>query len=423
MHLLEEETQRVLLAAVDTGEYDVEESMEELAELVRSAGGEVKAQVIQPLPSIRQATYLGIGKLKEVKEAAERLDVNLLIFDTELTGAQMRNIEAETGIPVIDRTMLILDIFAQRARTNEGKLQVELAQQKYRLPRLIGMGQALSRQGGGIGTRGPGETKLESDRRHIRRRIESLTRQLDELKRRRGDLRKRRQKSELPVVSLVGYTNVGKSSLLNALTDANVYAENQLFATLDTTSRRLSLPSGKEAILTDTVGLLSRLPHELIEAFSATLEEAASSDLILHVCNLSNPRVAEQKEIAEQLLCKLGCTDIPMITVYNQCDRVPLSLRPRTNDHTAVTSALTKEGLDDLLLKIEQLLSAEMQSGTFLLPYQEGALLSEIRKLGRVDSTDFEEGGIRITASMPKRLFAQASQYACTDTNEYSDLE
>ena len=295
MHLLEEETQRVLLAAVDTGEYDAEESMEELAELVRSAGGEVKAQVIQPLPSIRQATYLGIGKLKEVKEAAERLDVNLLIFDTELTGAQMRNIEAETGIPVIDRTMLILDIFARRARTNEGKLQVELAQQKYRLPRLIGMGQALSRQGGGIGTRGPGETKLESDRRHIRRRIESLTRQLDELKRRRGDLRKRRQKSELPVVSLVGYTNVGKSSLLNALTDANVYAENQLFATLDTTSRQLLLPSGKEAILTDTVGLLSRLPHELIEAFSATLEEAASSDLILHVFNLSNPRVSEQK--------------------------------------------------------------------------------------------------------------------------------
>ena len=204
MHLLEEETQRVLLAAVDTGEYDAEESMEELAELVRSAGGEVKAQVIQPLPSIRQATYLGIGKLKEVKEAAERLDVNLLIFDTELTGAQMRNIEAETGIPVIDRTMLILDIFAQRARTNEGKLQVELAQQKYRLPRLIGMGQALSRQGGGIGTRGPGETKLESDRRHIRRRISALREQLEQVEKRREQVRRRREKDGVITVALVG---------------------------------------------------------------------------------------------------------------------------------------------------------------------------------------------------------------------------
>ena len=411
MHLLEEETQRVLLASVDTGEYDVEESMEELAELVRSAGGEVKAQVIQPLPSIRQATYLGIGKLKEVKEAAERLDVNLLIFDTELTGAQMRNIEAETGIPVIDRTMLILDIFASRARSSEGKLQVELAQLKYMLPRLGGKGTSLSRLGGGIGTRGPGETKLETDRRHIRRRISKLKEQLEEVEKRRGQIQRRRQKNGVITVALVGYTNAGKSTLMNALTQAGVLAKDMLFATLDPTARALKLPCGKTVMLIDTVGLVRRLPHHLVEAFHSTLEQAATADIILNVCDASSSEAQVHLDVTRTLLAELGCGGRPIIPVLNKCDLVP-SLHDLPMIGNAVRiSAKTGRGLDALLESIEENLPVKTTRVELLLPFAQGGLAAKLRKDGTILQEEYTADGLKLTAQVDPVLLHLVQDY------------
>jgi GTP-binding protein HflX len=281
---------KAVLACVDTGEFDAEVSINELAELADTANAEVVGTIIQKRPAYDPATCMGAGRLEELKEQLEALEAELVIFDHELTGVQVRNIEQILDVRVIDRTTLILDIFAQRARTKEGKLQVELAQQKYRLPRLTGMGTALSRLGGGIGTRGPGETKLETDKRHIRKRISYLEAELEELKKHRSFSRSRRKKDGVLCAAIVGYTNVGKSTLLNALTDAGVLAENKLFATLDITSRAIELPDGRSVMLVDTVGLIRRLPHNLVEAFKSTLEEAAAADLILNVQDLSSPR-------------------------------------------------------------------------------------------------------------------------------------
>ncbi len=404
MYNTEDNKQIAILASVNTGAFDADDSMDELEELADTAGAEVVARVIQNMPLINNASYLGSGKLQEIRDLAEKLGANLLIVDDELSGAQIRNIEDITNLDVVDRTMLILDIFAQRARSNEGKLQVELAQQKYLMPRLLGMGTKLSRLGGGIGTRGPGETKLESDRRHIRRRIDALEAELKEVARRRGDRRQRRKKNDIPTFAIVGYTNAGKSTLLNRLTDAGVYAQDQLFATLDPTARELLLPSGQKIVLVDTVGLLRRLPHQLIRAFESTLEEAAEADFILHVCDLSNENVTEQKTVAEELLNELGCADVPMLTVYNKCDRVIEAMRPQESDSLVCISAKTGENLDRLTAKIEKLLSERMREMTILLPYSAGGELERLRKLGQIHSLDYTENGMKVTAAVPKAL-------------------
>lgn len=284
----EEKVTRAVLISVNTGEYDADTSLLELVELAKTAGAETVATVMQNLDRPETATYVGKGKLLEISEFCESQEIDLLIFDSELSPTQIRNIEEETGVRVIDRTMLILDIFAMRARSKEGKLQVELAQLKYMMPRLTGMGTAMSRLGGGIGTRGPGETKLETDRRHIRRRMETLKEQLKDVEHHREQLRKRRRKDNVITVAIVGYTNAGKSTLMNYLTDAGVLAENKLFATLDPTSRALKLPNGVTVMLIDTVGLVRRLPHHLVDAFRSTLEEAAEADIILNVCDVSS---------------------------------------------------------------------------------------------------------------------------------------
>ena len=404
MYNTEENKQIAILASVNTGSFDAEDSMDELEELADTAGAEVVARVIQNMPLINNASYLGSGKLQEIRDMAEKLGANLLIVDDELSGAQIRNIEDITNLDVVDRTMLILDIFAQRARSNEGKLQVELAQQKYLMPRLLGMGTKLSRLGGGIGTRGPGETKLESDRRHIRRRIDALEQELKEVARRRGDRRQRRKKNDIPTFAIVGYTNAGKSTLLNRLTDAGVYAQDQLFATLDPTARELILPSGQKIVLVDTVGLLRRLPHQLIRAFESTLEEAAEADFILHVCDLSNENVTEQKTVAEELLNELGCAEIPMLTVYNKCDRVIEAMRPQETENLVCISAKTGENLDRLTAKIEAMLASRMREMTLLLPYSAGGELERLRKLGQIHSLDYTEQGMEVTASVPKAI-------------------
>ena len=322
---------KAVLITVDTGEFDAELSLKELEELAHTAGAEVVGQVMQKRPSPDTATYIGSGRLAELTAELEALGADLLIFDCELTANQTRNIENITDVRAIDRTTLILDIFAQRALSAEGRIQVELAQQKYRLAHLAGKGVSMSRLGGGIGTRGPGESKLETDRRHIRRRIELLEDYLKEIRRRRDLIRKRRKKDSVLTAAVVGYTNVGKSTLLNALTDAGVLAENKLFATLDITSRSIELPDGRSVLLTDTVGLIRRLPHHLVEAFKSTLEEAANADIILNVIDISSDDAYGQAQVTNELLSELGCDDIPKINVLNKCDKLPgWKISPRT---------------------------------------------------------------------------------------------
>jgi GTP-binding protein HflX len=415
-----EESQRAVLVAADTGAWDAETSLDELRELAKSAGAEVLATASQKRSAYDRATLVGKGRLEEIRAFADANDANLLIFDHELSASQIRNIADAVGIHVIDRTMLILDIFAQRAHTREGRLQVELAQQRYRLPRLGGQGQSLSRLGGGIGTRGPGETKLESDRRHIRRRIQSLESQLAELEKRRKLQRARRKKDGVTAVAIVGYTNVGKSTLLNALTDAGVLAEDQLFATLDPTARSLTLPDGRNVMLVDTVGLVRRLPHHLIRAFHSTLEEAVFADLLLNVCDISSPEMAEQLSVARTLLEELGLADTPMLTVFNKCDKLtgvpatdsredpedmyPVILPGTGTPGDVQISAKTGAGLDRLLLAIAAALEPSQRRMELLIPFDQGSLLAEIRGSGKILNEVYEENGIRVSALVDKRL-------------------
>lgn len=411
----EQRPQTALLVAVDTGEYDAEESLDELAELASTAGAQVVGRVSQRRASLDAATCVGAGRLEEIALFAQNGDVDLLIFDHELTASQLRNIEDIAGVPAIDRTMLILDIFAGRARSEEGKLQVELAQLRYRLPRLMGQGRYLSRLGGGIGTRGPGETKLESDRRHIRRRIESLERQLEGLAQRRERLRARRKKDGLLSVAIVGYTNVGKSTLLNALTDAGVLAEDMLFATLDPTARALELPDGRRVMLIDTVGLIRRLPHHLVEAFRSTLEEAAQADLILNVCDISSPDMGEQVQVTEELLKSLGAGETPVVTVLNKCDLLPEAPLP-LNRHSVAVSARTGEGFERLLEAVAQALEPTQVRLRLLLPYEQGALTAEIRREGRVFSEEYTADGILLDALVERRILYKALPYRRADS-------
>ncbi len=387
---------KAVLAAADCGEYDCESSMKELEELTKTAGAEVVAQVIQKRSAPEPATVIGEGKIEELRDLANKLEADLVIFDCELTASRIRNIEDIVNVRVIDRTMLILDIFAGRAVTNEGKLQVELAQLKYRLPRLAGIGASMSRLGGGIGTRGPGETKLETDRRHIRSRITKLEENLKELEKRRSFSRSRRKKDNVLTAAIVGYTNAGKSTLLNNLTGANVLAEDKLFATLDLTSRGIELPDGRTVLVIDTVGLIRRLPHNLVEAFKSTLEEAASADIILHVLDISDGEAAEKAETTSMLLTELGCGEIPVINVLNKCDLLKNNI-PESSD-TVKICAKTGEGFDRLLRAVAENLPESSKRISLLLPYDKGGLTAKIRENGKVFSEEYTENGIKVDA-------------------------
>lgn len=406
----EEKPQRAILAAADCGEWDAQVSIDELEELAKSAGAEVVAKVIQQRAEYDRATVIGRGKLEEIKQLAEAEDVDILIFDCELTAANIRNLEEATGLGVIDRTMLILDIFAARAQSRAGRLQVELAQYKYRLPRLEGMGKNLSRLGGGIGTRGPGESKLESDRRHIRRRIETLEHKLEELSANRELIRSRRKKDGIVTAAIVGYTNAGKSTLLNRLTNAGVLSEDKLFATLDPTARALELPDGRSIMLVDTVGFVRRLPHHLVEAFKSTLEETVQADLLLNVCDISSGEADSQTEVTRTLLESLGADKIPMLNVLNKCDLLE-GARPICTSDCVMVSAKTGEGVDEMLEKISKMLVPTQIRMTVLIPYSEGGLLGEIRAFGKVFSEEFTPEGTLVDALVDMKLLPRAQKY------------
>lgn len=386
------EQERAVLVSVDTGEFDVDSSLAELSELARTAGAEVICEMTQKREAPEAGTYLGRGKLEELAEYCENEKPDLVIVDGELTPAQQKNIETITDTRVIDRTTLILDIFASRALSGEGKLQVELAQLKYALPRLGGKGASMSRLGGGIGTRGPGETKLETDRRHIRRRISALSEDLKELEERRARHRERRKKDGVITVALVGYTNAGKSTLMNTLTDAGVLAENKLFATLDPTARALTLPDGNSVLLIDTVGFIRRLPHKLVEAFKSTLDEAVNANVILNICDASNDECAEHYKVTMDLLEELGCGDKPIITVLNKCDLVNDISIPMGK--SVRVSAKTGEGLNELLEAVRQALPPTRKRVRILLPFSMGGVGAELRKTGIVHSEEYTADGL-----------------------------
>lgn len=400
---------RAILIGADTGEYDAESSMDELSELAKTAGAEELARVLQKREAYEPATVIGEGKLAEVKELCGSLGAELLIFDCELTASQIRNVEDETDFRVIDRTMLILDIFAGRAVSREGKLQVELAQLKYRLPRLMGIGASLSRLGGGIGTRGPGETQLETDRRHIRRRIDKLSAELKELEERRGYARDRRKKDSVQVGAIVGYTNAGKSTLLNLLTGADVLAEDKLFATLDPTSRAIELPDGRSLLLVDTVGLIRRLPHHLVEAFKSTLEESACADIIIHVCDVSDPEAAEKADVTLKTLADLGAAEIPVVTVLNKCDLLTENIPE--DDSTVKISAKKAQGIDRLLKVVAANLPETAKRMKLLLPYDKAGFTAKLRENGKVFTEEYTETGVLVDALVDQMLIKQMSQY------------
>ncbi|CCX38345.1 gTP-binding protein HflX [Clostridium sp. CAG:1013] len=406
--------QRAMLVSLDTGEYDAEISLAELEELTRTAGAEPALTLTQKRPAPETATCIGSGMVEQVAELCAQQEIDLLIFDRELTPTQIRNLEKACGVRVIDRTTLILDIFAQRARSKEGKLQVELAQLRYLLPRLSGQGTALSRLGGGIGTRGPGETKLETDRRHIRRRIGSLREQLRDVEAAREVIDRRRKKDGTVTVALVGYTNAGKSTLMNQLTQAGVLAEDKLFATLDPTARALKLPCGKTVMLIDTVGLIRRLPHHLVEAFKSTLEQAATADILLNVCDASSGEARDHLDVTNSLLNELGAAGHPIIPVLNKWDAVEdPDTAPRLPGAVRI-SALTGEGIDRLLEAIEENLPEKTFPVELLLPFAKTGLAAKLREEGAVLSEEYVPEGLRLSAQVDQRLYGLVKDYEIT---------
>ena len=411
---------RAVLAAVDTGAYDVEVSLAELRELAKTAGYPVVGEAVQKLQTPVAATFMGSGRLLELKDYMAAVEGELIIFDEELSPAQLRNIEELCDCPVLDRTMLILDIFAARAVSGEGKLQVELARLQYQLPRLAGKGVQLSRQGGG-GTggtgarRGAGESKLEVDRRHIRRRIEALKAELEALSRRREQRRARRKKDGITTVAIVGYTNVGKSTLLNTLTEAGVLAEDKLFATLDPTARSLALPDGRTVMLIDTVGLVRRLPHQLVEAFHSTLEEAANADLILSVCDITSPELLEQRAVTERLLEELGVEGTPVITVLNKCDAAAPSAAAEPYRSCVRISAKTGYGLPALLQSIAEALPPARIRCRLCLPYTEGGLLHRLEQQGQIFCREYTAEGVLLEADVEQRDWPLYRDYIKTE--------
>ncbi len=404
LHENEVQPERALLIEVDTGEYDTEASLAELYELVRSAGAEPFGAMTQKRPAPDKATCVGSGMMDQIADFCEKQEIDLLIFDCELSPTQIRNIEKIGKVRVIDRTMLILDIFAARAKSKEGKLQVELAQLKYMMPRLMGKGTELSRLGGGIGTRGPGESKLETDRRHIRRRIDTVKEQLDEVEKHRAQINRRRQKDGVITVALVGYTNAGKSTLMNYLTQAGVLVQDMLFATLDPTARALKLPSGTTVMLIDTVGFVRRLPHHLVQAFRSTLEQAATADIILNICDASSPEAQVHLEVTKNLLAELGCEDRPIIPVFNKCDLLPaISLVPFVGNAVRI-SANSGAGVDRLLAVIEENLPVKTKRVKLLLPFAQSGIAAQIRRDGTVESEEYTETGLMLTAQIPPMM-------------------
>ena len=407
---LKETKERVILVGVQADDNeDTEKSLDELEELAQTAGAETVGRIIQNREQIHPGTYVGKGKLDEIKNLLWETDATGIICDDELSPAQLGNLQDALDTKVMDRTLIILDIFAERASTNEGKIQVELAQLKYRQSRLVGLGKSLSRLGGGIGTRGPGEKKLEMDRRLIKGRIAQLNRELKDVKRHREVTREQRSRNHIPVIAIVGYTNAGKSTLLNRLTGASVLEEDKLFATLDPTTRGLKLPSGQEVLLTDTVGFIRKLPHHLIEAFKSTLEEAKYADMILHVVDVSNPQMDEQMYTVYETLQNLDVKDKVVITAFNKQDRlteVPI-IRDFKADHIVNISARTGQGLDALQSVIEQILRERKIEISRTYSYADAGKIQLIRKYGELLEEEYREDGSFVHAFVPKELYGK----------------
>ena len=412
-----EKRERVILAGVHRDLRDAlsdttRESIKELGELVETAGGEVVGEMIQNKADLESGTYMGEGKLEELKNAAESLNADTVVFDDELSPVQLRNITDMLGVKVLDRSMLILDIFAMRAKSGEGKLQVELAQLKYRLPRLRGFGAEMSRTGAGIGTRGPGETRLETDRRHIQRRINALEEEIEELKKHRDLLRSRRKKDGVITAALVGYTNAGKSTLLNTLTDANVFAEDKLFATLDPTSRAITLDDNRQIIVIDTVGFIRKLPHHLIEAFKSTLEEAALADVLLHVIDASNPEADNQVKVVEQVLDEIGAGEKPVVAVFNKCDLTmgKASVTPRANKSVYISARYGKQ-IDTLIDAIARTAPGRKRRVRVCIPYSEGSLVNQLHDTQKVDSESYGDKGTVMDLRVDAETYEKIRKY------------
>ena len=406
---LSDKTERVILVGVQENDGDdTEESLQELAELAKTAGAEVVGTVIQKRERIHPGTYVGKGKIDEIRTLLNALDATGIICDDELSPVQMNHLQQELESKIMDRTLLILDIFASRAVTKEGKIQVELAQLRYRAVRLVGLGSSLSRLGGGIGTRGPGEKKLEMDRRLIKERISQLKKELEHVKKHRELLREGRKKDRVMTAAIVGYTNAGKSTLLNTLTDAGVLSEDKLFATLDPTTRLLELDGGQRIYLTDTVGFIRKLPHHLIEAFKSTLEEAKYADVILHVVDASNPQVEEQMFIVYETLRELGVKDKTIVTLFNKQDRLAGNeiLRDFKADYVLKISARTGLGLDELKNTLEKILIGNQIYIERVLDYKDAGMLQLVRKYGQL----IEENGIEIKARVPKDIYGRLGE-------------
>lgn len=405
---LKQVKEKVILVGVSTDDHDdTEKSLDELEELALTAGAVTVGRVLQNLSQIHPVTYVGKGKLDEIKDLLWETEATGIICDDELSPIQLGNMEDALNTKIMDRTLIILDIFANRASTNEGKIQVELAQLKYRQSRLVGLGKSLSRLGGGIGTRGPGEKKLEMDRRLIKGRIAQLNRELKDVKRHREVTREQRSRNQVPVIAIVGYTNAGKSTLLNTLTGADVLEEDKLFATLDPTTRNLKLPSKQEVLLTDTVGFIRKLPHHLIEAFKSTLEEAKYADIILHVVDASNPQMDEQMYIVYETLMNLEVKNKPVITAFNKQDKVDgeVILRDFKADHVVNISAKTGEGLENLQNVIEEVLREQKILIEQLYPYADAGKIQLIRKYGELLEEEYREEGIFAKGYVPIEIY------------------
>lgn len=404
----EEIEERVILVGVSTGDGDdTEESLDELEELAKTAGAVTVGRVIQNREQIHPGTYIGSGKIAEVQQLAYEVEATGIICDDELTPVQLKNLEEELDLKVMDRTLIILDIFASRASTSEGKIQVELAQLKYRQARLTGLGSSLSRLGGGIGTRGPGEKKLEMDRRLIRSRIAQLNRELEEVKRHREVIRSKRSRKSTAVIAIVGYTNAGKSTLLNTMTGAQVLEEDKLFATLDPTTRVLELPSGQEILLTDTVGFIRKLPHHLIDAFRSTLEEAKYADMILHVVDASSPQMDQQMYVVYETLKNLGVTDKKVITLFNKQDKVTTGEPPRDlkAEKTVRISAKWGDGLEEVKRILEDALNEKNVLIERFYDYKDAGLIQLIRKYGQLLQEEYQADGIYVKAYVPMEIY------------------
>lgn len=408
MFEIKDKEERLILVAVATTDGDdTAESLDELEELAKTAGAQTVAKVIQNRESVHPGTYIGKGKIEEIKDLVVELDATGVVCDDELSPAQLKNLEDALQVKLMDRTMVILDIFAQHATTKEGKIQVELAQLKYRSTRLVGMRNSLSRLGGGIGTRGPGEKKLEVDRRLIRDRISQLSHELEDVKRNRETARVLRSKSPIPIVAIVGYTNAGKSTLLNHLTSAGVLEENKLFATLDPTTRNLVLPSGQQLLLTDTVGFIRKLPHHLIEAFRSTLEEAKYADIILHVVDSANPSAYKQMHVVYETLDHLGVKDKTIITAFNKQDKIEMDqiIKDFKADKAVKISAKENQGLDTLKEIFEEILREQKILFEKVFSYNDAGKIQVIRKYGQLLEEEYQSEGIYIKAYLPKDIY------------------